>query len=415
MSHIEAQWEVPSFRSFVGALAERFTLVRYDTRGQGLSDPTDELSLDLLLDDLELLVDTLRLDEFVLYGQCYGGPLALRYAARHPWRVSKLILDGTYARGAEIMRPERRATFLRALEEMWPDSTSLLAHFTNPDRSHAKDVPMPTRDDDTGATARSVARLYEIGFELDVTEVLPHVQMPALVVHRKRSRVIPVTVARRLAAALPDASFVQLDGAEHNPWEGDAQSALDTIGDFLGVPLELAEVDGAQSVPLAIMFTDMESSTASTSKLGDVRGQELVRTHDAVVRAALKKRGGTEVKHTGDGIMASFQSISAAVMCSVEIQRTLRVVEAPFRIKIGIDAGEPLTIGTDLGGTVVQSTRRIVDRAAPGQILASDVVKKLVAGKGFSFVDTGWAALRGLPEPVRLFEVVWDEIPVAGS
>jgi adenylate cyclase len=106
--------------------------------------------------------------------------------------------------------------------------------------------------------------------------------------------------------------------------------------------------------------------------------------------------------------MASFASISSALECAVAIQHGLRAAEAPFRIKIGIDAGEPLLEGKDVTGTVVQSTRRIVDKAEPGQILVSDVVRRLVAGKDFDFVDRGRATLKGLPERVHLYEVPWE-------
>ena len=160
---------------------------------------------------------------------------------------------------------------------------------------------------------------------------------------------------------------------------------------------------------MAILFTDMAESTALTSKLGDAGGHELVRTHDAVVRAAVAENAGREEKHTGDGIMASFPSISAALACAIDIQKGLRIAEAPFQVRVGIDAGEPLVEDGELTGLVVQSARRIVDKAMPGQILVSDVVRKLVAGKTFGFVDRGRHVLKGLPERARLFELEWTD------
>lgn len=413
ISHIERMWALPGFRSFFEALAERFTVIRYDTRGQGVSErDVDVIDFDRLTLDVEALVDRLDLSDVILYGQTFGGPIAITYAARHPHRVSKLILDGTYA-SASFPDDETKRTheaFLHTLERMWPHSLSLLAQLTNPEPG---DTPIDVRDD-YGAKAlrpEMAARLYRLAANFDVSDRLGELHMPVLVLHRRRSRSIPFRSAREMASQLPSPTFVALEGSAHNPWEGDVQATLDAIGDFLGAKLRLPERHVHASAPLAILFTDMESSTAMTTQLGDTAAQRLVVTHDSVVREALEACDGTEVKHTGDGIMASFTSISGAVECAVTIQRSLREHEAPFRVRVGIDAGEPLHVGSDLSGTVVQSARRIVDRAVPGQILVSDVVRRLVAGRRFEFVDRGRATLKGLAERVRLYEVPWEATP----
>ena len=409
ISHLEAMSELPNVRAFFDALAERFTLVRYDTRGQGVSDRhVENIDLPSLNTDLETVIDVLDLQDVVLYGQTFGGPIAMSYAARHPYRVGRLILDGTYASLDTIDR-EAYEAFIQTLERLWPDSISLIAQLTTPNATGVRKIDS---DHDYAARAISadmVGRLYRLAARVDVRDLLPSLTMPTLVLHRKRSRSIPMRSARALAADIPNATFVPLDGAAHNPWDEDAQAVLDAVGVFLQVDLTLpATASQAPSPPVAILFTDMEASTAMTSRLGDVRAQELVRTHDAVVRRAIEKHGGAEERHTGDGIMASFPSMSSALHCAVDVQRGLREVEAPFRVKIGIDAGEPLRYGGEPTGTVVQSARRIVDRAEPGQILVSDVVRKLVAGKDFVFSDRGRAALKGLPERVRLYEVGWE-------
>ncbi len=410
ISHLEGMWEIPEFQAYISALAEHFTVVRYDTRGQGTSDQdVEDVDLDGLVRDIEAITGHLQLEDVILYGQTFGGPIAIAYAARHPYRVSKLILDGTYARSD--VPPEEQEALVQTLERLWPHSLGLIAQLTSPGES-----PRPLDEaaidwHRRALTARMVGHLYRLAGRLDVTELLPSAAMPALVVHRRRSTSIPLRSGADLAARLPNADFVTLEGTAHNPWDGDAQAMLDAIGDFLEVRLTLPQADAAPTTPMAILFTDMEASTAMTSTLGDARAQELVRTHDAVVREAVGRFGGNEVKHTGDGVMASFPSISSAIECAVEVQRGLRRVEAPFRVKIGIDAGEPLLDVSVITGTVVQSARRIVDRAEPGQILVSDVVRRLVAGRRFDFVDTGRATLKGLPERVRLFEVGWELTP----
>ncbi|MEK7692755.1 MAG: adenylate/guanylate cyclase domain-containing protein, partial [Chloroflexota bacterium] len=163
-----------------------------------------------------------------------------------------------------------------------------------------------------------------------------------------------------------------------------------------------------------IMFTDMEGSTALTQRLGDARAQALVRLHNAIVGDALAAHSGSQVKHTGDGIMASFLTASAAVECAITIQRAFNRHNETnphdrLMVRIGINAGEPVAEGNDLFGTAVQLAARICARAEAGEILSSDVVRQLVAGKGFLFADQGEAEIRGFEDPVRLYEVRWRE------
>jgi adenylate cyclase len=135
-----------------------------------------------------------------------------------------------------------------------------------------------------------------------------------------------------------------------------------------------------------------------------------VREHNTIVRKALATHSGAEIKHTGDGIMASFRTASAALECAIDIQ--LAVSErrdANLQVHVGLNAGEPVAEGEDLYGTAVQLARRICDYAPPGQILASNVVRELAAGKGFLFADTGETALKGFEEPVRLYELLWQK------
>ncbi len=159
-----------------------------------------------------------------------------------------------------------------------------------------------------------------------------------------------------------------------------------------------------------ILFTDLASSTALTQRLGDAKAQELVRAHNAIVREALKTHSGAEIKHTGDGIMASFPTASGALDCAIAIQRAVKEDSADkLAVRIGLNAGEPVAEESDLFGTAVQLARRICDHAEAGQILVSNVVRELVAGKGFLFSDIGEVAPKGFEEPVRLYEVHWRD------
>ena len=157
----------------------------------------------------------------------------------------------------------------------------------------------------------------------------------------------------------------------------------------------------------------MEGSTALTQRLGDAKAQDVLRTHNRIVRDALKAHSGSEIKHTGDGIMASFASASRALECAIAMQRAFAAhnesAEQPIRVRIGLNAGEPVAEEKDLFGTAVQLAARICAQAEPGEILAPIVVRELAAGKGFLLADRGDVALRGFEDPVRLYEVRWRE------
>ncbi|MCH7578562.1 MAG: adenylate/guanylate cyclase domain-containing protein, partial [Chloroflexi bacterium] len=124
---------------------------------------------------------------------------------------------------------------------------------------------------------------------------------------------------------------------------------------------------------------------------------------------ALKAQDGAEIKHTGDGIMASFATASKALACATAIQTALgernETAEEPINVRIGLNAGEPVAEDEDLFGTAVQLAARVCAHADPGTILASNVVRELSAGKGFLFSDQGDVVLRGFEDPVRLYEV----------
>jgi len=169
-----------------------------------------------------------------------------------------------------------------------------------------------------------------------------------------------------------------------------------------------------------ILFTDIVDSTALTQTLGDDAAMDFLDTHNTVVRNALGGSGGREVKHTGDGIMASFASPAAAVKCATQIQRELtRHAEnrrnRPLKVRIGAAAGEPVEHHHDLFGCTVQLAARLCSHASPEQILVSNAIAELCLGKGFSFQDIGEVALKGFDRPVRAHAVVWADEPVRAT
>ena len=185
------------------------------------------------------------------------------------------------------------------------------------------------------------------------------------------------------------------------------------IGEFVGEGEE-TEAQAAPSGLVTILFTDMEGSTTLTQRLGDARAQEVIHIHNTIVRDSLRAHDGTEIKHTGDGIMASFGSARRALESAITIQRAFAShnadnPNAQVRVRVGLNAGEPVAEDDDLFGTAVQLAARACAHAEPGQIVIPDGVRHLVAGKDFLFADLGDSTLKGFEDPVRLYEVRWRE------
>jgi class 3 adenylate cyclase len=161
-----------------------------------------------------------------------------------------------------------------------------------------------------------------------------------------------------------------------------------------------------------ILFTDLEGSTSLTQRLGDARAMALLRTHDEIIRDSVRRHGGSEVKHTGDGLMAAFPSVTGAIGSAVQVQRRFADEVGtgfPLRIRIGMSAGEPVTEHSDFFGAAVQLAARLADRAEPGTVLVSRTVRDLALGKGFVFRKRGRLRPKGFVEPVHVFELVWQD------
>ncbi len=172
--------------------------------------------------------------------------------------------------------------------------------------------------------------------------------------------------------------------------------------------------DARDSGIRTILFTDVVNSTTLTQSLGDEAALAILGVHDTIVRDALSALGGREVKHTGDGIMASFVSAAGAVRCAIQIQRELEKhaqanPERPLKVRVGAAAGEPVEQNNDLFGSTVQLAARLCAHAQPEQILVSNAIPDLCIGKGLSFEEVGEVALKGFGAPVRAHAAAWKQ------
>ncbi|MEX0750254.1 MAG: nickel-binding protein [Dehalococcoidia bacterium] len=200
--------------------------------------------------------------------------------------------------------------------------------------------------------------------------------------------------------------------------EVDTPAVEQFLGNYRDFVPDAARLDGKNDPGVrGIMFTDMKDSVAQNVRIGDDAALEVVRIHNQIVRARLGTHGGRQVKHTGDGIMASFTSVSRAVECTMTIQRAIdehnvQNAEVAILLKIGLSAGEPVEDSDDLFGVSVSLSARMCAHATAGQILIASVVRDLCIGKKFAFNDLGQIPFKGFSDPVHVYEVNWQSAPV---
>ncbi len=410
--HIELEWQESEHRRFCEGLARGGLLVHYDGRASGLSDRSvEDLSLAARARDLESVVDQLALDRFALWAPMITGPVAVAYAAEHPERVSRLVLWCSIVRAADLTEAAQFQGLMALAEKDWDLFTETMASviYGWSDGEKARQYAGLVRE---SSSPETVLASLSILSEIDVSDLLPSVKVPTLVLHRRTMAYPSMDVARKLASQIPDARLVVIDGGSASVGE-ETDAIIRATGEFLGMS-EVAAAQPPAGDTHTILFTDMESSTALTERLGDAGAQEVRRAHNQIVRSALAANSGSEIKHTGDGVMASFPTASSALDCAIAIQRGVAThkeerPDSPLAVYIGLNAGEPIAEEGDLFGTSINLAARICDHAQPGQILASNVVRELAAGKQFLFSDLGETELRGFEDPVKLWELRWEE------
>ena len=408
-THVQLEWRTASYKFWYENLWGGRRLITLDCRGCGLSErPVSDVSLDVFACDLEAVLDKAGIDKFALAATQADGLLAVKYAAEHPERVTHLLLLDAYADGRAFSEIPQTKAFLSMMENDWSLFVSTLAHFMNDWDSEAAREYVEFEHQ---ATTQEHALRFFKGYvlETDVSEYLPRIAQPTGVFIHRSVAIPDFDTARKLAARIPNSELVVLEGSWGRPGNDLApmRASVDRLlGDIAPVAPAAAAQPGAGSL-VTILFTDVEGSTALTQQLGDVKARDVFREHERITREALAAHGGSEVKTMGDGFMVSFGSAAGALGCAIAIQRAF--VDQPVKVRIGLNAGEPIAEEEDLFGTSVILAARIAAQAEGGEILASNVVRELVAGRGFLFADRGERALRGFEDPVKVYEVSWRE------
>jgi class 3 adenylate cyclase len=406
VSHIQLEWQIPTTRGAYERVAERRMLVRYDPRGSGLSErEVSDFSLDAQLLDLEAVVARLRLERFSLMGYQDSGPTAIAYAARHPQRVSHLLLWSTGARGIDLMNvSSSRGRAIAELSKLdWGLFVDTLVH-EYLGRSEGEQAPRVAKYFREAVTRDSYARATGAKLLFDVNALLPDVRSPTLVLHPKYAS-YPMDVARGLASRIPDARLAIVEGTPAALFLGD-EALLAAIDEFLS---EGEEAEAAAELPegmAVLLFADIAGSTALTEQFGDAAFRAKARELDTSLRAVIRECSGTPVegKVLGDGVLAVFTSARQAIDCALRCGAAGEPLG--LRLHLGIHAGDVIREGNNVYGGAVNIAARIAAASQPGEVLVSDVLRGLArTSAGVTFDDRGEHELKGVGEPQRLFAV----------
>jgi pimeloyl-ACP methyl ester carboxylesterase/DNA-binding CsgD family transcriptional regulator len=227
VSHLELDWGNPAYRGLWEEVAAGYSLVSYDRLGVGMSDRDvrdEDLTLDGQVALLCAVLDELELERVVLIGGSSGGCPAIAFASRFPERVSRLLLYGAYADGSAITSPEVREAIVATVRSHWGIGSRMLAEIFLGEASTEEQEQL-ARYQRAATSPETAAALLEFVYRADVRSELEQLRAPTLVVHRRGDRAIPFHLGRELAAAIPGATLIPLDGSAHFPWAGDAASA----------------------------------------------------------------------------------------------------------------------------------------------------------------------------------------------
>jgi pimeloyl-ACP methyl ester carboxylesterase/class 3 adenylate cyclase len=384
--------------------------VSYDERGSGLSDPVTVDALPTLegwADDLHAVLEAANVERAVLLSEGIGGPVAALYAATHPERTRALILLNSYASLAwspEIpwgARSDVFEHFVEFAEHVW--GTGQLLRTAMPDVAvdDAMLRKFARRERQSMAPAM-VGAIFRNQYATDVRAILPAINVPTLILHCVGDQLIPVQHGRYLAEQIPSARLVELPAADNSIWAGSVALpiAFDEMEEFVtGVP----PASQRDRMLTTLLFTDVVASTERAATMGDRAWRSVMDRHDDTIHHQLDRFSGIGQKHTGDGILATFDGPARGIRCGCAIRDAAR--QLGLDVRVGVHTGEVEQRGKEIAGIAVHLAHRVCERANAGEVLVSRTVVDLVAGSGITFNDRGRHELKGIPAPWHLYAV----------
>lgn len=418
VSNVGLNWEEQAYGRFLSRLASFARLILFDKRGTGLSDRVPDRQLPTLeqrMDDVRSVLDAVGSARTALLGVSEGGPMCALFAATYPERTAALIMYGSYARRRRTsdypwgQSDEEMAAFLREIEEGWGGPVGRAAR-----------APSMMHDERfmqwwasylmQSASPQAALTLTRMNGEIDVRPILPTIQVPTLILHRKGDRVTRTEEAGYISEQISGAKLVLLDGDDHLPWIGDQDTVLDEIEEHL---TGIRRGPRSDRVLATVLFTDIVGSTETAGRMGDRRWRDVLDEHHAIVRRGLIRFRGREVDTAGDGFLATFDGPARAIRCAHSVLEEVRPLG--LELRAGVHTGECELVDGGVRGIAVHIGARVSSMAGPGEVLVSSTVKDLVAGSGLGFEDRGLHHLKGIPDAWRLYAVTGSDLEAPGG
>jgi class 3 adenylate cyclase len=420
ISHVELCWVLPEFKAFLDRLSSFCRVLLFDKAGVGLSDPVPKVrTLDERAAEIEAVMDAAGFGQAVLFAAVEAGPAAIVFAATRPERTRALALSGTFSAtefrwddidrdpdellavaraelGEDYMPSTEQITrlqeFARAVRSAWGTGAALSIAVRSP-RASMRQLAMLERMCASPGMARAS---YEAMFRIDVRPILPTITVPTLVIHGRKDPT-PVQYGRYLADHIPGARYLEVEG---NSFASD-DTILTAIEEFL---------TGSHAAPApsrralrSVLFTDIVASTQHAAAAGDERWRAVLQRFGQITAEHTQQFGGTVVKSTGDGHLATFDGPTQAIRCAEALRADAETLG--IQVRAGIHTGECELLDNDIGGIAVHIAARILGHAGAGEILVSRTVRDLVVGSGTGFEDRGSVELRGVPGTWQLLAV----------
>jgi class 3 adenylate cyclase/pimeloyl-ACP methyl ester carboxylesterase len=406
MSNLGYVWGYPRWRDFYLRLARSFRLILFDKRGTGLSDHGGHFAaLETRMEDLHSVLDAAGSEKAVILGSHEGCGMGALFAATYPERTRALVLFHPTVRGAmheSADASERVLREMQDLRERWgsqeyaDELLEELCPTLYASEEDRRQFASYLRIGASPAVAYALNRAFE---ETDLTDVLPAVRVPTVVLYRGPERAAALDVAGRI----PDGSATQVSGEDYLEIHLSPEIA-DEIELFVsGEPPPAVP----ERVLATLMFTDIVGSTEQTAELGDAGWRNLLAQHHGIVRRELSRFHGIEHDTAGDGFFASFDGPARAIRCAEAIIAALTPIGV--RVRVGIHVGECEVHDGKPAGLAVAVGARICALGAPGEVLVSSTVRDLVAGTGVELADRGGHALKGVSGERQVYAVAERE------
>jgi class 3 adenylate cyclase len=406
ISQVEYLWAEESLSRVMDRLKTFARVITFDRRGSGLSDPlAGAPTLEEQMDDVIAVMDAAGCERAAIVGTLEGGPMAAMFAATYPDRVRALVLYATFARatwapGYEFAWPaEERQKHMDLAIEHWGEGM-VPAGVAPTLTSDPEFMEWAGRLERLAASPATIKRIFDLIGEFDVRDVLPSIRVPTLVLHRRGDTFLKIDHSLYIAEHIPGAKFVELEGSDNMFSIGDSEALIGEVEEFLTGERHRVEADRMLAT---VLFTDICNSTEHAARMGDRGWRYMLERHDALFRRSLERHRGKEVKHMGDGFMATFDGPARAIRCAADHSES--VASLGLEVRAGLHTGELEVLNGDLGGLAVHIAARVMDRAGPCEVMVSSTVKDLVVGSGISFEERGAHELRGVPGEWRLFSV----------